>query len=384
MPFIVKPKTDFQEKTFTELMTLVSESNGEFIFSDHPIPNNENLIYRIFKYSLPGYMSFKKPSAKQCRGSMFLVDKKANTAQLIALPMEKFFSVGEGVGDDLKIKITDAKRAFIKQDGSLLTSYLDPFTETVNYKSMGAPTYISKSVIEKSIPNELAQELQALAIQNVCVDLELTTPENRVIIEYKTYRVYALKARCVLTGQNINIRSEEFKELYPAIAAHLVEEIPTDSIDLNRSDIEGYVIELADSSIKKIKTLPYLSMVGVIKLQDFSKESLYLYKAAVNNVLDEVRGLYVHKAFSEAYNLAGKLEKADRIQAYATATYNPFVRGIESLYEENKHLSKSEYCKKLNKEPGFPLLLSKFTGQPVTEADYRKFAIEIFGKKAPN
>lgn len=382
MNIIVEPRNDFQEKTFQELSTLVAESNGEFLYKDYPIDGHKNLVFRIFNYSLPGYMSFKKPSAKMCRGSMFLVDTLTNKAQLIALPLDKFFSVGEGDKEDMSFKIEDAKRAFIKQDGSLMTSYINPFTKKVDFKSMNSPTYIDHTVIEKSIPDVLRKEIEELALKDICVDLELTTPENRVIIEYKEYRVYAIKARSIFDGKNIDIRSEEFKNKYPSIAEHLVEEIPVSEVDLERSDIEGYVLELQDGSIKKVKTLPYLSMVGVIKIQDFSKEAVYLYTAAVNKVLDEVRSLFVYKAFSEAYDLQGKLAKADKVEAYANQTYNGFVRRLKSLHEENKHLPRNEYCRLLNKEPGFPILIDLYAEKTVKEADYKKFAIQLFAKKA--
>lgn len=382
MSFLVAPKTDFQELTFNNLMTLVAGSNGEFLFQDHPIAGQDNLVYRMFNYSLPGYMSFKQPSAKQCRGSMFLLDKTTNQAQLIALPMDKFFSIGEGVGEDLKFKVSDAKRAFIKEDGSLLTSYLCPFEKTVKLKSMSQPLYINAEIINKSVPDALAKELGALAHDGICVDLELTTPENRVIIEYKDYKVTVIQARSILTGHKVDIRSDEFKHQYPNIAEHLVQEVAIEDVDLERSDIEGYVFELADGTLKKGKTIPYLSIVSVIKIQDFRKEAEYLYSAAINKVLDEVRSLFVYRAYSENYDLEGKLAKADKVEKYASETYNGFVTNLNRLFEENKHLDRREFATKLNKEKGFSIMMKLYSGEEVKPEDYKKEAIKLFAKKA--
>lgn len=382
MTYTVKPKSEFQKQLFTDLTHLVANSDGEFLTKNYPVLGHENLFYQVFTYSLPKYSQFKAPNALNCRGTMFLVDKSTGEAELVALPMEKFFSLGEGDQVDSKFKIEDAKRAFLKVDGSLLTSYIDPLTQETMFKSKNVPSYLNYVIVEKSIPIDLLDQITQLAKASISVDLELTTPENRVMIEYNTYEVHVLKARSLLTGEYIDIRSDEFAEKYPAVAKNLVKEFPVNQVDINRKDIEGYVLELENGKMLKVKTLPYLSIVAVISVQDFSKISEYLYKAAVDEVLDEVRSLYHYRNQSENYPIERLLEQANIVEAYASKTYNELVKFIDSTYEDNKHLDRGAFAKMASTSVDkaiMPYLMNKYIGR---EVDYKALAVKLYAKKA--
>lgn len=382
MTITIEPKNDFQETLYSDLKKLVSEGDGEFLTKDYPVENHPNLMYRVFTYSLPKHSDFMKPNALNCRGTMFLVDKETDKAQLISLPMEKFFSLGEGGAEDSKFKISDAKYAYLKEDGSLITSYICPFEKIVKFKSKNMPTYLNYEIVFKSVPTELIKEIESLYNDFVCVDLELTTPENRVMIEYASYNVHVLKARSLLTGSYVDIRSDEFKHQYPNIAEHLVKEVPVSSVDINRKDIEGYVLEMPNGNMMKLKTIPYLSIVAVISIQDRSKEAEYLYKAALDEVLDEVRSLHVYRAVSPNYPLKEILTRVDLVEAYAAKTYHSFVQEVEKLHEENKHLDRGDYARKFKDQKELlPILMEKYLGR---EVDYKKMAVKLFAKKALN
>lgn len=382
MTYIVKPKSEFQAKLFADLTKLVANSDGEFLTKNYPIEGHDNLFYQVFTYSLPKYSDFNAPNALNCRGTMFLVDKNTGEAELIALPMEKFFSLGEGGQAESKLKIEDAKLAYLKVDGSLLTSYIDPITQKTMFKSKNVPSYLNYEIVQKSIPKKLLNEITKLAKENISVDLELTTPENRVMIEYDTYAVHVLKARSTLTGEYINIRSLTFVAQYPAIGEYLVEEFPVNEVDINRKDIEGYVLEFPNGKMLKVKTLPYLSIVAVISVQDLSKISEYLYKAAVDEVLDEVRSLYHYRNQSENYPIERLLEQANIVEAYASKTYNELVKLIDGIYEDNKHLDRGAFAKMASTSVDkaiMPYLMNKYIGR---EVDYKALAVKLYAKKA--
>lgn len=376
----MKEQNDFQKTLFTDLTNLVKNSSGEFLTKDYNIEGHPNLIYRVFTYMIPRFSDFKNPNGLNCRGTMFLVNKETGEAQLVALPMKKFFSLGEGEKEDLAIKIEDAKHAYIKEDGSLLTSYISPIDGKVKLKSKNVLEYLNKDAVMKSVSDALFAELQEISESGISVDLELTTPENRVMMEYSDYNVHVLKARSLETGEYIDIRSKEFAEKYPVIAEHLVKEVPVSSVDINRKDIEGYVLEFADGRLLKIKTIPYLSIVSVISIQDLNKEGENLYRAALDEVLDEVRSMFVYKARSPNYNLDQRLANVDKVEAYAKRTYHDMVKKVNELYESNKHLERGDFARAVKDEKQLmPLLMQLYTGG---KADYKQTAIKIYAKNA--
>lgn len=373
-------QNDFQKTLFTDLTNLVKNSSGEFLTKDYNIEGHPEFIYRVFTYMIPRFSDFKNPNALNCRGTMFLVNKETGEAKLVALPMKKFFSLGEGEKEDLAIKIEDAKHAYIKEDGSLLTSYISPIDGKVKLKSKNVPEYLNKDAVMKSVSDALFAELQEISESGISVDLELTTPENRVMMEYSDYNVHVLKARSLETGEYIDIRSKEFAEKYPVIAEHLVKEVPVSSVDINRKDIEGYVLEFADGRLLKMKTIPYLSIVSVISIQDFNKEGENLYRAALDEVLDEVRSMFIYKARSPNYNLEQRLANVDKVEAYAKKTYHEMVNKVTELYETNKHLDRGDFARAVKDEKQLmPLLMQLYAGG---KADFKQTAIKIYAKNA--
>lgn len=81
----------FQQNLYTDLMNLVSTTET-FYFTDATI--NET-IYRTFSYRLVSYTEFLKPSALECRGHMFRINSNGEMEELVSMPFEKFFNLGE-------------------------------------------------------------------------------------------------------------------------------------------------------------------------------------------------------------------------------------------------------------------------------------------------
>lgn len=290
--------------------------------------------------------------------------------------MRKFFSLGETVGSQ-KVDYKTAKRAFMKEDGSLLTTYLSPEDGKLKFKSQKQPTFKEYDIVEKSVSEDLAEELTKLYEEGICVDLELTTPKNRVFLDYPDYKVHVLRARSREDGSNVDIR--QVAESYPAVKAALVKEIPVSAMDINKAGIEGYVIEMNDGTLYKVKTIPYLSMSAVINMQDRSKEKQYMYQAALDGVLDDIRSLYHYRTHSPNFPLKEILAKLDATEVYAKRTYRELIEKVESLYESHKHLDRADYAKAMKENQELmPLLMSKYTGK---EVDYKAWAVKLYGSK---
>ena len=338
---------------------------------------NEDHVYRIFSYNIPRTSEFKLPGAMNSRGSMFYVNTNTNEATLLCLPMKKFFSLGE-TPESGKVDPSKAKRAFMKEDGSLLTSYISPVDGSLKFKSQKQPTFQEYDLVEKSISEDLAKEIKDLYTRGICVDMELTTPLNRVFLDYKTYTVHVLRARDLTTGESVDIRSPKFMDSYPEVTKHLVKEIDINEMDVNTKGIEGYVIEDHQGDLWKVKTIPYLSMSAVINIQDRSKENEYMYEAALNECLDDIKSLYHYRRHSPNFPLEEILRKLDETQEYAKRTYKDLAERVDKIYSEYKHLPRADFARAVKDNSDImSLLMDKYLGKNI---DIKKYALKLYGK----
>ena len=365
----------YQQELYAQLMNLLVTNPGSFKYGDETSAVDGG-TYRVFNYDIPKHSEFKLPGAKDCRGVMFYMG--GDEPVLVALPMQKFFSLGE-TPETQKIKPEEADHAYLKPDGSLLTSYISPVNDTLYYKSKKKPTFANYDLVEKSISPELHADIERLTRTGVSVDLELTTPKNRVFIEYTDYSVHILKARDMSTGAYVDIRSAAFAAKYPVIAAHLVKRIPINEINVNDPEIEGYVVEFGPD-MYKVKTIPYLKMSAVVNIQDRSKERQVIYEATLHEILDEIRSLYHYRTHSDNFPLAEILARLDEVEDYARKSYHYLVRTVESFYEEHKGLERGDYARKAKEVAPLLLhvLISKYSGN---EIDYKQAAIMVFARK---
>lgn len=365
---------EYQKNLYAELLTLLETNSGSFRYVDHP--QEEGGFYRVFRYDIPKYSEFNQPSARDCRGTMFYID--GNKVQLVALPLKKFHSLGE-TPETRDVDLKDAKYAYLKEDGSLLTTYISPIDNTLKFKSMNMPTYLQHDVVMESISDELFKDLEKLTRKDFSVCLELTTPKNRVFIEYEDFNVHVLKVRDMENGEYIDIRSNEFKQKHPEIYNNLVKQVPVESININDKTIEGYVIEMDDGEMYKVKTIPYLTISSVINIQDRSKEREVIYKATMEEVLDEIRSLYHYKTHSPNFPLKEILERIDEIETYAIKSYHYLVNTVDEFYEENKSLERGDFARKAkNLNELMPVLMDKYLGRDV---DYKQAAVKVYSKK---
>lgn len=368
-------KYKYGQELFEQLNTLVKSYPDSFMSKDFPA-KQIGFVFRIFSYEIPKTSEFNIPGALDSRGTLFYVNLDSQEAQLLALPMRKFFSLGETL-ESQKLRYQDAVSAYIKEDGSLLTSYVCPEDKLLKFKSQKQPTFKEYDVVLKSVSPELNQELTELWHQGICVDMELTTPKNRVFLEYDTYTVHVLLARNWQTGEKINIR--QIAENYPAIKSHLVKQVPVSEIDLNKKGIEGYVVEMNDGSLYKVKTIPYLSMSAVINMQDRTKEKIYMYQAALDGVMDDIKSLYHYRTHSPNFPIKEILEKLEQTEEYAKRTYLDLVKTVNQLHEDHKHLDRASYAKTMQSHPQYmPLLMSLYAGKTV---DFKAWAVKLYGHK---
>ncbi len=352
----------YQTQLYKNLITLVEQSVQEkrptFVYKDVLDSVNENLIYRIFNYQLPKYSDFLKEGAMQSRGTMFSINKETNEIKLLALPMDKFFGLGEN-STTMNIKPEDIKEAYVKVDGSLLTSYITP-NGTLGLKSKSEPVFAHSTLVGEYLQENdaFAADLLQMTIDGLSVDLEFVSPANRVILEYSEPQLHILNVRDRNTGEYIDFRHVDFLSKYPYILDFLVEPMDLSSFQdltnknklLKLPDIEGAVIRLEDGRLVKVKTEWYMSRHNYVNIQDFSKAGQKLFMVVMEEATDELRSLLHYRNHSPNFRLEEKLEYIDKAEDKIQEAYGEFLNTIGKFYEDNKNLNEQEYMDKLRSE----------------------------------
>lgn len=343
---------EYQHKLFTELMTLCAISEKKAFYSvDQEI---DNLTYRIFLYRLASYTDFLEPSAIECRGIMFEVNSDTGEPiHLAALPMEKFFNVGENpLTADLDFN--DPMQVMLKEDGSLMSTYFRHGLDSLGLKSKGSlhSTQVADSELYLAGESLYQEALMYITRELECtVNMEYCAPTNRIVIGYMKPKLTILNTRSRVTGEYIP-REEIINTLIHNNQQHLVDIIHTHWVErwegntttheqivdrfVNLEDlegIEGYVIQLATGQHVKTKCEWYL-------VQHRAKDSINnprrLFEVVLEEASDDLRTLF--KDDELARNQIYKMEEL------VESLYNPLVDKVETYYKENKSLSRKDYA----------------------------------------
>lgn len=336
------------KKLYNGLLDLLNIKDKPFYYEDTKI--NDELSYRVFCYSLPGYMQLQLPFGKDTRGTMFLINHNTQEMiELVALPMQKFFAYGE-YPETSKLDFSKAKKFYLKPDGSLLNTYLD-LDKELKFKTKRVPNQKTfNDIVERVMTVEFKNELKELTKTHT-VDCELTSPDNRVILEYKQTKLTVLKARNRTTGEYLDLHNNDFKLKFPVIHSNLVEELDLNLLKdihlknryIDMKGIEGGVVEMEDGTLAKVKTMYYLTQNRFANIQDNKKRNRLLVEACLEETFDELRTLFHYRKRSEGYNLEGILKELDSIERQVRERYNPLYNEIIDFYNKHKELSIDEF-----------------------------------------
>jgi T4 RnlA family RNA ligase len=182
-------------------------------------------------------------------------------------------------------------------------------------------------------------------------NMEYTTPDFRIVLPYQTEELVILNLRHRETGELLV--GEELLQKYPILHSHSVftsGEIDStfpmrntlkESIEevYKMKDIEGFVVQLKDGTMFKIKTEWYCAL-------HFTRDSIMvdsrLYKAVLEGGSDDLRQLFSTDPFC--------IEKIEKMENLIFMCYNTLVSDVENFYEDNKHLDRKAYAKAVTTE----------------------------------
>lgn len=194
---------------FNDLMTLCA-SNEAFYFVDHVFMGD---TYRVFTYRLASYSDFLLPGALECRGHTF---RLGETPELVSLPMEKFFNIGE---NPMTMNLDWEQVTYVedKRDGSLISTV-----------KVGASDFILKS--KTSLSSQQARDAMALlgtdaytglrdalselTMQGCTVNMEYTAPDNQIVLGYKEAALRVLNVRYLDNGTYVPLQATNIPPEY--------------------------------------------------------------------------------------------------------------------------------------------------------------------------
>jgi T4 RnlA family RNA ligase len=335
---------------FRNLMFLCERENSPFYFKDHEL---EGTVYRIFNYRMASYSDFLLPSALECRGTMFELEKVSDgrliCSRLTCLPPQKFFNLNEnpftmGLNPSYAVEFME------KADGSLISTYMH--RDVLKLKTKASLTaeqiQLAESVLNKSDNETFAQELHKLTEVGYTVNMEIVSPLNRVVLAYDQTELKVLNLRLGGTQStlyyddmsgypNVQARWVTREEILPADREHFINSIP------NMVDIEGFVVRYAEparvNQLVKIKTDWY-------KTLHHTKDSVTiprrLFECVVNETVDDLRTLFADDPIS--------LQTITDMENVVIPKMNNMIRTVENFYDANKNLSRKDYAIKGTRE----------------------------------
>ncbi len=364
-------------KLYKELLALTELEGDAFYFKDEG-------KHRVFNYRLASFSDFMRPSALEARGIMFYMGESEPI--LVCRPFAKFFNLDENpltMGLDL----SKVKKAAVKEDGSLITSYIDLSHGGIMLKSKvslsSQQAVMAQELLDQVSCIKLKAEVYTLTSEGFTVMFELVSPVNRIVLEYDVTELRVIGVRNLETGDLVE-RVDLFDE-YPILTSIWVEEdiLPVqEGVDFgtefvnsipSKTGIEGFVLTMQDGQMVKVKTEWYKNLHH---LKDSIEFPGRLFEAIIHERVDDVKAMFKTDAFT--------INRISEMEAKVIPIFNHMIATVEKFYETNKGLGRKEYAI-LGQEylkPYFNMTMALYLGR---DPNYKETAIkhreEIFGIK---
>ena len=372
--------TPRQIELYNNLLAL-TEKGDEFYFQDFSAGDINNHIYRIFNYRMASYTDFCNTDALEMRGIMFLLSEFGTVLQLSSRPMCKFFNCYENpisaVDEIFDNPIECISEVQVKEDGSLISSYIDIFDDQLKLKSKGSiksdqclcsMEWIEDHDISNASRIDLYDEISIVTRGGWTVNLEWCSPTNRIILPYDTGHLIVLNIRNNDSGTYMS--TSDIIENYPAIASNLAKRVSLPGVqsnnwqytfDLVKAEVEkeGYIVKFNNDLWIKMKTSWYCELHNC---KDSITNQKQLFECVVDEVSDDLKQL-----FSSDYMA---LQLIQDMEEYVGPIYNSIVSEVEGFFKDNNHLGRKEYAVKCETELGlslnkFGLAMALYTGKSV-------------------
>ncbi len=339
---------------FDNLMNLCSDDNNTFFFVD--TTSSMQSKFRIFSYYIASYSEWLKPDALECRGIMFELDDNNNPIRIAARPPKKFFNLFENPFTE-DIKDDQVGLAFKKEDGSLISSFIDK--GEVFLKSKGS--LFSQQVLDaqKWLYDErrkpLLECLKWYAENGITINMEWVSPDNRVVLTYEESRLIILNARHNITGEYIDLEDLVKDQ---TINQYMVDNHPFETINelieevQELKDQEGYVVYDSKGAepVFKIKCPLYVHLHSVKSSVSSDKN---LWEAVAEGVSDDIKALFETDKAS--------LDRIAKFESIYKKQFSFVYKTAIDIYNKLRGNSRKDYAiesQSILNEIGYPQLFN--------------------------
>lgn len=318
------------DNLYDSLMALSEDKATPFYHVDHMRYGD---LYRVFSYHFTDNHSWKRPDSLESRGIMFELDKQTfRPIRIASRPPHKFFNAGE-------VSFIDygkPKYVMNKADGSLISSFLDSSGELrlkskTSIDSVFANT--AMKLLEQSQHRFLQIWLRGMESSGWTVNMELVSPDNRVIVGYDEPRLVVLNARQRDTGQYYPFDMIPSEYFVGTQDVSVLDDIKT------ATNIEGYVVIDDKGEWTKHKCDWYLLRH---KAKNFVETPRAFMELVLLDESDDVLALM--------HDQPEVLKELESMKHKVVTTANTFINDVTSFYAANKHLKQKEYAMNARKE----------------------------------
>lgn len=221
------------------------------------------------------------PLAQECRGLILAAGDGRSLAKtdvagktiILAYPMKRFFNYGQGTAAN--IDWSDPNMAIMeKMDGTLCIVYFDTFTCQWCVATRAVPeadllmdnglftfrTLFEKAVLETARMSFESFTTNLSTLHTYC--FELTTPYNRIVVEYKNCGVTLLAVRETYSHKELNPKRCEVANVVPVVQAYkhnTMQELVDWVSTLNPMEHEGVVVRDGNFNRIKLKNAAYVA-----------------------------------------------------------------------------------------------------------------------------
>lgn len=339
---------------FDNLMNLCSDDSNTFFFVD--TTSSMQSKFRIFSYYIVSYSEWLKPDALECRGIMFELDDNNNPIRIAARPPKKFFNLFENPFTE-DIKDDQVGLAFKKEDGSLISSFIDK--GELFLKSKGS--LFSQQVLDsqKWLYDErrkpLLDCLKWYAENDITINMEWVSPDNRIVLTYEEPRLIILNARNNITGEYIDLEDLVKDQ---TINQYMVDNHPFETINelikevQELKDQEGYVVYNSKGAepVFKIKCPWYVHLHSVKSSVSSDKN---LWEAVAEGVSDDIKALFETDKAS--------LDRIAKFESIYKKQFSFVYKTAIDIYNELRGNSRKDYAiesQSILNEIGYPQLFN--------------------------
>jgi len=281
-------------KNISDIMPAI-DGRDEFIIADRDTFKICNYIVNYIDtfppiYDDTGNYNLIAALRRECRGITF----DSSNGNILRRPFNKFFNLAEKNETQIhNLDFSKPHKRYTKLDGSFITPFeIQENSGIICYGTKMGRTAVSEIAEEYVKKNVNYQEFSKWCIKNkLSPTYELTSPRQRIVINYPVESLTLLAVREMHSGVYIDIESlhEITKFDIPIVEAHDQIDDPKEFLQSlnNMKGIEGFVIAWENGYRIKMKTSEYCMFH---KTKDQINLEKNIVNMIVNNTLDDTKG----------------------------------------------------------------------------------------------